>query len=133
LLCQNQEKKLTQSNTSSPPLYILHLMHSCLYRQYHPPSSQCYWHRLLYIQFRPFNFFAPKDFKYFDFPVIRDWAYLMKVVESTWWRLLNVPDEGYWAYLMKVIERTWWRLLSVPDEGYSRNALCTLNMISTFL
>ena len=39
------------------------------------------------------------------------WAYLMKVIECTWWRLLSVPDEGYWAYLMKVI-------LSVPDEGY---------------
>jgi len=23
--------------------------------------------------------------------------------------------------------------LSVPDEGYSRNASCTLNLISTFL
>ena len=58
------------------------------------------------------------------------WAYLMKVIECTWWRLLSVPDEGYWAdlmkvipvtYLMKVIERTWWRILIVPDEGYSRN------------
>ena len=24
-------------------------------------------------------------------------------------------------------------ILSVPDEGYSRNVLCTLNLISTFL
>jgi len=23
-------------------------------------------------------------------------------------------------------------MLSVPDEGYSRNALCALNLISTF-
>jgi hypothetical protein len=45
---------------------------------------------------------------------------------------LSVPDEGHWAYLMKFIERTWWRSLSVPDEGYSRNASCTLSLISTF-
>ena len=57
------------------------------------------------------------------------WAYLMKVIERTRWRLLSVPDEGYWAYLMKVIERTWWRLLSVPDEGYGRNASCALNLL----
>ena len=81
------------------------------------------------------------------------WAYLMKVImsvpdegyyERTWWRLLwvylmksimSVPDEGYY-------ECTWWRLLwaylikvimSVPDEGYSRNASCTVNLISTFI
>jgi hypothetical protein len=30
----------------------------------------------------------------------------------------NVPDEGYSS--------------NVPDEGYSRNALCALNLISTF-
>jgi hypothetical protein len=46
------------------------------------------------------------------------WEYLMKVIERTLWRLLRVPYEGYWAYLMKVIERTLWRLLSVPYEGY---------------
>ena len=40
--------------------------------------------------------------------------------------ILSVPDEGYSErHLMKVI-------LSVPDEGYSRNALCALNLISTF-
>jgi len=32
--------------------------------------------------------------------------------------ILSVPDEGYSS--------------SVPDEGYSRNALCALNLISTF-
>jgi hypothetical protein len=46
------------------------------------------------------------------------WAYLMKIIERTWWRLLSVPDEDHWAYLMKIIERTWWRLLSVPDEDH---------------
>ena len=49
------------------------------------------------------------------------WEYLMKVIERTLWRLLSIPYEGYWAYLMKGIERTLWRLLSVPYEGYSRN------------
>ena len=38
--------------------------------------------------------------------------------EHTWWRLLSIPDEDYWAYLMRVIEHTWWKLLSIPDEGY---------------
>ena len=45
-LCQNQgqnwHKRDSQSNTSSPPLSISHLMHFCLYRHYHPPSSQCF-------------------------------------------------------------------------------------------
>ena len=31
--------------------------------------------------------------------------------------ILSVPDEGF---------------LSVPDEGFSRNASCTLHLISTF-
>jgi hypothetical protein len=75
---------------------------------------------------------SPFDLKLFGFPIFRFSANLMKVIEHTWWRLLSIPDEGYWAYLMKVIEHTWWRLLSVPDEGYSSNALCALNLISTF-
>ena len=62
-------------------------------------------------------------------------VYLMKIIlsvpdegyfERAWWRL-------FWAYQMKVIERTWWRLLSIPDEGYYRNVSSTLNFISTFL
>jgi len=63
-------------------------------------------------------FYWSQNFKLFSFPIFLFWAYLMKVIERTWWRLLSVPDDGYWAYLMMVIERTWWRLLSVPDEGY---------------
>ena len=47
-------------------------------------------------------------------------------------RVCCVIERTWWAYLMKVIERTWWRSLSVPDEGYSRNASCTLSLISTF-
>ena len=35
-----------------------------------------------------------------------------------------VPDEGYY-----VPDEGYY----VPDEGYSRNASCTLNLISTFL
>jgi hypothetical protein len=97
-------------------------------------------------------FYGVHNFKLFGFSIFRFWAYLMKVIlsvldegyfERTWWRL-------FWAYFMKVIlsvldegyfERTWWRLfwaylmkviLSVLDEGYSRNALCALNLMSTF-
>jgi hypothetical protein len=32
----------------------------------------------------------------------------------------------------KIIWLSYLSILSVPDEGYSRNALCALNLISTF-
>jgi hypothetical protein len=35
--------------------------------------------------------------------------------------------------MMVILSVTWWRLFwASPDEGYSRNALCALNLISTF-
>ena len=51
----------------------------------------------------PLIYLLPKTFKLVDFPIIWLGAYPMKVI------------------------------LSVPDEGYSRNASCTLNLISKFL
>ena len=50
----------------------------------------------------PLVYLLAKRFKLFGFPIFRFRAYLMKVI------------------------------LSVPDEIYSRNALCALNLISTF-
>ena len=92
-LCQNQgknwQKRDSQSNTSSPPLFISHVMHSCFYRQYHPAVGFHHWHGLLDIQFKPFGCIA----------------------------LWLSNHSG----------------LSVPDEDYFINALCTLNMISTFV
>jgi len=80
---------------------------------------------ILVILFRSIGFICPEGFcprplsntlKLFGFPILSVpdegyRAYLIKVIERTWWRLLSVTDEGYWAYLMKVTERTWWRLL----------------------
>ena len=40
----------------------------------------------------------------------------------------NAPEEGY---SRDVPEEGYSR--NVPEEGYSRNALCSLNLISTFL
>jgi len=40
----------------------------------------------------------------------------------------NVPDEGY---SRNVPDEGYSR--DVPDEDYSRNALCALNLVSTFL
>ena len=84
---------------------------------------------MLAITFISVSCYAPKDFEFIWFynivvssvPDECYWAYLMNVIERTWWMLLSVPDECYsertwwmlfWAYLMKVI-------LSVPDEYYS--------------
>ena len=72
----------------------------------------------------PLVYMLPKNFELFVFlstlnvPDECYWAYLMNVIERTWWMLLSVLDECYWEYLMNVIERTWWMLLSVPDECY---------------
>jgi hypothetical protein len=126
-LFKRSNKANSQSNTSSPPLSISHLMHFFLYRHYHPPGSQCFSTGTVYqisslnpLVLLLFSFIALwlSNHSVLSVPDEGYWAYLMKVIECTWWRLLSVPDEGYWVYLMKVIERTWWRLLSVPDEGY---------------
>ena len=79
-------------------------------------------------------FLLPQSFRLFVLPTFPLWAYMMKIIERIWSRLLSVPGQDYctrwrlfWAYPMKVIlsvpdegyfERTWWRLLSVPDEVY---------------
>ena len=50
---------------------------------------------------------------------------------------MNVPDEGYSSnvpdecYSSNVHDEGY--SSNVPDEGYSRNAMCSLNLISTFL
>ena len=50
---------------------------------------------------------------------------------------LNVPEEGYSrdvpeeGYSRDVPEEGYSR--DLPEDGYSRNALCALNLISTFL
>ena len=39
-----------------------------------------------------------------------------------------------WSYIMATTRYIlWWCLPFAPDEGYSRNALCTLSFIFTFL
>jgi hypothetical protein len=40
---------------------------------------------------------------------------------------------GPLVLLLPIIWLSGLSILSVPDEGYSRNALCALNLIATFL
>ena len=46
--------------------------------------------------------------------------------------ILDKLRETRWKYLI-IIWLSNLSILSVPDEGYSRNALCALHLISTFL
>ena len=104
---------------------------------------------MLAVLFRPFGCIAPKHFKLFSFPILRfitspDEGYYSNVPDEDYYSNVpdegyynNVPDEGYYSnvpdegYYSNVPDEDYYS--NVPDEDYSRNALCALNLISTFL
>ena len=58
------------------------------------------------------NMVLSQNFRWFDFPIFRFWAYQMKVIPET--------CRVYYIWLSNL------STLSVPDEGYSRNVSCIL-------
>ena len=63
------------------------------------------WWRLLSVPDEGYYSNVPDEGYYSNVP---DEGYYSNVPDEGYYS--NVPDEGYWAYLMKVIECTWWRL-----------------------